>query len=143
MRGRAVQLTELAEAVIPYAPSQKSAATPTDATDPVETAGQTILGLLNQAADAANANTKHALDVAHKLSRELRAAEERITELEADLRHYRERAERAEKWLNFISSEIQQRFFGTPDGGEQFNSRSADGSRLPPPRLMRKAQAAT
>jgi hypothetical protein len=118
MSGRAVQLVESAEAMIPYAPSRrKSAAMPTDATDhPVETTGQTILGLLNQAADAAHANTKHALDVAHKLSRQLRAAEERIAELEGDLRDYRERAERAEKWLNFISSEIRQKFFGTADG---------------------------
>jgi hypothetical protein len=117
MSGRAVQRSELVEAMIPYAPSRrKSATAPTDATDPVETAGQTILGLLNQAADAAHANTKHALDVAHKLSRQLRAAEERIAELEGDLRDYRERAERAEKWLNFISSEIRQKFFGTADG---------------------------
>jgi molecular chaperone GrpE (heat shock protein) len=70
---------------------------------------------LNQAADAANANTKHALDTAHKLSRQLQAAEKRITELDADLRYYKERAERAEKWLAFISSEIKQRFFGTTD----------------------------
>jgi hypothetical protein len=110
----AVRLTEVREE-IPYAPSRKNAATPTDVGDPVESAGQTILGLLNQAAEAANANTKHALDVAHKLSRQLRAAEERIADLEADLKHYRERAEHAEKWLNFISSEIQQKFFGTAD----------------------------
>ena len=43
----------------------------------------------------------NATDVAHKLSRQLRAAEERITQLEGDLRNYRERAERAENRLNF------------------------------------------
>jgi predicted nucleic acid-binding Zn-ribbon protein len=83
----------------------------------VESAGQKILGLLNQAAEAANANTKHALDFAQKLSRQLRAAEERIADLEADLKHTRERAEHAEKWLTVISSEIQQKFFGTADRG--------------------------
>jgi flagellin-like hook-associated protein FlgL len=115
MGARAVQLSELAEAVIPYAPPRKGAATTTDAGDPVESAGQTILALLNEAAKAADANTKHALDVAHKLSRQLQAAESRIADLEADLGRYRERAERAENWLNYISSEIKQRFFDKSD----------------------------
>ena len=115
MSGRADQRSELAEAVIPYAPSRKSVARPTEASDPVETVGQTILGLLNQAANTANANTQHALDVAHKLSRQLQAAKERIAELEVDLRQYKERAESAEKWLNFISPGIQQKFLRTAD----------------------------
>jgi chromosome segregation ATPase len=112
MNSRAVQDKESAEP-IPYAPPRKSAPTPTG--DPLESAGATILGLLNQAAEAATANTQHALDVAHKLSRQLRAAEERIADLEANLKDYKERAERAESWLNLISSEIQQKFFGTAD----------------------------
>jgi hypothetical protein len=115
MSSRAVQLREAPEDLIPYAPVRKSAITPADVGDPVEHAGQTILGLLNQAAESASANTKHALDVAQKISRELRVAEERIADLEADLKHYRERAEQAEKWLNFISSEIRRKFFGTAD----------------------------
>jgi hypothetical protein len=109
---RAVQDIDLPEP-IPYAPSRKTE--PAPAGDTVESAGATILGLLNQAAEAASANTKHALDVAHKLSRQLRAAEERIAGLEADLKHYKERTERAENWLNLISSEIQQKFFATGD----------------------------
>jgi hypothetical protein len=63
MSGRAVQLAELAEALVTY---WESVTTPINATD-----------------------------VAHKLSCQLRAAEERITQLEGDLRDYRERAERA------------------------------------------------
>jgi CRP-like cAMP-binding protein len=102
------------ETVIPYAPSRKGSAA-RDAGDPVEITGQSILDLLNQAVDAADENTKHALDIAHKLSRELRAAEDRISQLEADLRHYRDRAERAEQWLNHISHEIEQKFFGSTD----------------------------
>ena len=113
MSNRVVRLAEASEDVIPYAPSRKTATTPTDAGDPIESAGQTILGLLNQAAEAANANTKHALDVAQKISRELRVAKERIATLEADLRDHKERAESAEKWLKFIASEIEQKFFGT------------------------------
>ena len=113
MSNRVVRLAEVSEDVIPYAPSRKSVATPTDAGDPVESAGQTILGLLNQAAEAANANTKHALDVAQKISRELRVAKERIATLEADVRDYKERAESAEEWLKHIASEIEQKFLGT------------------------------
>jgi len=36
-----------------------------------------------------------ALDVPHKLSRQLRAAEQRNNDLVADLRYYKDRAERA------------------------------------------------
>jgi cell fate (sporulation/competence/biofilm development) regulator YmcA (YheA/YmcA/DUF963 family) len=37
------------------------------------------------------------------------AAEDRIAELEAEVQQYRERAERAEKWLRKISMEIEDR----------------------------------
>jgi hypothetical protein len=107
-------LMEAPEAAIPYAPSRKNAAR-TDAGDPVESVGQNILELLNQAAKEADANTKHALDIAEKLSRQLLIAEERIKDLETDLRHYKDRAERAERWLSYISSEIEQKFFRSTD----------------------------
>jgi hypothetical protein len=42
---------------------------------------------------------------------QLRAAEDRIKELEADLHHFQERAIRAENWLRRISQEIENRFF--------------------------------
>jgi len=106
--------TEAPEAAMPYAPPRKSAAR-SDPVDRVESVGQNILELLNQAAKEADANTKQALDIAEKLSRQLLIAEERIKDLETDLRHYRDRAERAEKWLNNISSEIEQKFFGSAD----------------------------
>src|SRR5262245_17324573 len=50
--------------------------------DPVERSGQAIVALLQQAADTANANCDRAMDYAHKLSVQLRAAEERVKELE-------------------------------------------------------------
>jgi hypothetical protein len=105
-------LTETPEAAIPYAPSRNNP-TRTDAGDSVEVVGQTIIELVNRAVETADANTKHAFDIAQKLSGQLRVAEERISDLEADLKHYRDRAERAEKWLTFISSEIKQKFFGS------------------------------
>ena len=114
MSSRDVELAGAPDAVIPYAPPRISAA-PADARDRVELTGQTILGLLNKAAQVADENTKHALDIAHKLSRQLRVAEDRIVALEADLKHYRDRVERAERWLNHISVEIEQRFFASAD----------------------------
>jgi chromosome segregation ATPase len=38
---------------------------------------------------------------------ELRAAEERITQLEAEVEHLRDRATRAERWLETIKREIE------------------------------------
>ncbi len=81
----------------------------------MDVAGQTILGLLNRVANVADENSKHALEIAHKLSRQLRAAEDRIADLEADLRLYQSRAERAEQWLQDISAEIEQRFLGSAE----------------------------
>ena len=53
--------------------------------------------------------------MANKLSGQVRAAEGRIRELEAKVRHHQDRADRAEKWLYQISVEIEQNFFGRGD----------------------------
>ena len=100
------------EPVIPFA--KKQSATP-DA-DPLDNAGKTVLGLLHRAAEVAEANSQRALDLAHKLSVQLRAAEDHIKELETDIQYYRDRAERAEKWLKQIAAEIEQRFFDADQG---------------------------
>ena len=47
--------------------------------------------------------------LAHKLAMQLRAAEDRITELEAEVTLVRDRATRAEGWLQTIHSEIEQK----------------------------------
>jgi len=60
--------------------------------DPLDAAGQSIVQLLHKAAGAAEANSRKALDVAQKLSEQLRAAEERINELEAETEAYRQKA---------------------------------------------------
>ena len=62
-------------------------------------AGRAILQLLHKAAGTAEANSRHALETAQSLSSQLRAAEDRVAELEAEVHQYRERAERAEEWL--------------------------------------------
>ena len=48
--------------------------------------------------------------MAQKLSHHLRASEDRIAELEAEVTTYRERAERAEQWLHRVYTEIEDRF---------------------------------
>ena len=50
--------------------------------------------------------------MAQKLSHQLRASEDRIAELEAEVAAYRERAERAEQWLDRVYTEIEDRFCG-------------------------------
>jgi len=101
------------DSVIPFAPAAKSAVSK-DA-DQLDAAGRTILTLLHKAAGMAEENSKHALDLAQKLSHQLRAAETRIAELEANVRYYQDRTERAEQWLHKIYSEIEGRFFRPED----------------------------
>jgi hypothetical protein len=78
--------------------------------DQLDRAGQTILQLLGEAAGVVEENGKHAIETAQRLSRQLRAAENRVTELEAEVTAYREEADRAEQWLNRVYSEIEERF---------------------------------
>ena len=101
-----------AESVIPFA--SKNAAP--DNADQLDRAGQTILQLLHKAAGVAEANSKHALDMAQKLSHQLRAAEDRIAELEAEVGIYQDKANRAEQWLHKVYTEIEDRFLQQDDG---------------------------
>ena len=101
------------ESVIPFAPAARSGGSK-DA-DQLDTAGQTILRLLHKAAGVAEANSQYALDMAQKLSHQLRAAEDRIAELEAEVRIYQDRTERAEEWLHKIYSEVEERFIRRPE----------------------------
>src|SRR5262245_27860464 len=91
--------------------------------DEVDKAGQAACDLVHQAASKAEQQTQHVLAVAHKLSLQLRAAEDQVARLEAEVKHYRVRADRAEKWLHRIALEIQQTFFSTSNNG---NSQTLD-----------------
>jgi cell fate (sporulation/competence/biofilm development) regulator YmcA (YheA/YmcA/DUF963 family) len=84
-------------------------------TGQLDNAGQAILKLLHKAAGAVEANSREALETSQKLSSQLRAAEDRIAELEAEVLHYREKSERAEEWLNKISVEIEDRLINQPE----------------------------
>jgi septal ring factor EnvC (AmiA/AmiB activator) len=85
--------------VVPFAPG-----------DALDKAGDSILKLLQKAAGVAEQSSQDALDMAQKLSHQLRAAEQRITDLEAEVERHGDRAERAEQWLHKVYSEIEDRF---------------------------------
>jgi hypothetical protein len=64
------------------------------------------------AADPLNSAGNAILNAARTLSIQLHDAEQRIIALEADVKHYRSRAECAEKWLLQISEELESHLLG-------------------------------
>jgi outer membrane PBP1 activator LpoA protein len=83
--------------------------------DQLDNAGQAILRLLHKAAGVAQANSQNALEQAQKLSHQLSAAERRIVDLSAEVRLYRDKAERAEEWLHKLYTEIDERLVRQPE----------------------------
>ena len=78
------------------------------ASNEIEKAGQDILQSLHQAADVADANR----ETAQRLSHELRNAENRIAELEAEVQLYKAKMDRAKQWLHNMFSAIEERLIG-------------------------------
>jgi predicted nucleic acid-binding Zn-ribbon protein len=89
--------------VLAFAPKQMQR----DKADPIDQAGQGILALVQQAANISKENADRAMSVAHRLSLQLRAAEDRITELQTEIERAQGRAVRAEQWLEAIKREIE------------------------------------
>jgi len=75
----------------------------------VEEAGEAIIAKIQKAADLSNENCDRAMKLAHKLSMQLRAAEDQINRLEAEVELLRDRAVRAERWLQTIQTEIEEK----------------------------------
>jgi hypothetical protein len=94
--------------IVPFAPAPKGQH---DTGIIADDSGRTIVAMLQKAADMANEDCKRAMDLAHKLSFQLRASEERLREAEAEAAHFRDRAARAEAWLVRIHNEVEQMFF--------------------------------
>jgi hypothetical protein len=94
--------------IVPFAPTPKAQP---EANIVADDSGRSIMALLHKAADMAKEDCARAMDLAHKLSFELRAAEERLREAEAEATHYRDRAARAEQWLTRIHNEVEHTFF--------------------------------
>ena len=76
---------------------------------PLDDAGQAIVAQIRTAADLANQDCDRAMSLAHKLSMELRAAEDRTHELRAEVELWRTRATRAEDWLRTIQKEVEDK----------------------------------
>src|ERR1700724_2045902 len=102
-----VQADETSTSVIAFEPKKGSP----DATMVADDAGRGIVALVQKAADLAREDCDRAMDLAHRLSSELRAAEERAREFEAEANYFRDRAAHAEEWLVRIHTEVQQTFF--------------------------------
>ena len=103
-----VQAEETSTSVIAFGPKK---APTDDATMVADDAGRGIVALVQKAADLAKADCNRAMDLAHRLSSELRAAEERAREFEAQANYFRDRAAHAEEWLVRIRREVQETFF--------------------------------
>ncbi len=86
-----------------------------------ELAGKDVLTMLRRATELAAGNSQYAVDIAKRMSDQLWAAQKRVaelqarvSELEAEVRLYRDKSDRAEAWLGKISSEIQERVLASP-----------------------------
>ena len=69
--------------LIRFAPASKQQP-PDDTSALVDKSGRAIVALLQEAADLTQENTARALGMAHRLSVELRTAEDRIKQLDAE-----------------------------------------------------------
>ena len=69
--------SETTEQVVKFPPKQQSG-------NPTDEAGQAVIAQIRKAAELANENCDRAMALAHKLAMQLRAAEDRITQLEAE-----------------------------------------------------------
>ena len=76
--------------------------------EPIDHAGHALIGLLKEAANISKENVERGMTVAHRLSLELRSAQDRIKELESEVERFESRAMRAEQWLGAIKKEIEE-----------------------------------
>ena len=86
-----------------------------DERDPIDSVGRALVALLQEAATHSRENVDRAMTAAHKLSIQLRAAEDRIKELEDEIERLESRAARAEGWLQVIKNEIEDKLIGPMD----------------------------
>jgi hypothetical protein len=114
-----------APTIVPFAPAPRGHP---DANIRADDSGRAIIALLQKAAETAKDDCARAMDLAHKLSAQVRVAEERARELEAEAAHFRDRATRAEEWLLRIHNEVKDTFFQkeAPISGQALRQHDAD-----------------
>ena len=86
--------TETSEQVLKFAPKEKAP----NRVAQLDDAGQAIVAQIRTAADLAKEDCDRAMSLAHKLSMELRAAEDRTQQMAREVEHWQERAARAERF---------------------------------------------
>ena len=106
--------TDTPEQVLKFAPKHKAH----DHGSPLDEAGKAILTQIQRAADLASEDCDRAMSLAHKLSMELRASEDRMHELQAEVDLWRDRAARAEQWLRIIQQEIEEKLLAPKSSSE-------------------------
>ena len=109
-------MSQTDNSVIPFAPTDKG-------NGQLDKAGHSILNLLQKAAGEAEKIRQQAQDMAQKLSHQLRAAEQHIADLEAEVERHRDRAERGEQWLHKVYTEIEERFLQQGSGRARTTAR--------------------
>ena len=98
--------TDTSEQVLKFAPKEKA---PNRVAQQLDDAGQAIVAQIRTAADLAKEDCDRAMSLAHKLSMELRAAEDRTQQMAREVEHWQERAAGAEQWLRTIQQEIEEK----------------------------------
>ena|SRR5262249_27953797 len=99
---------------------------PQDGADPIDQAGHAVVAMLHQAAHLSEENLQRAMSMAHKVSVQLRAAEDRIAQLQGEVEHLQKRANRAEQ----VARNDQAGDRGQPDRFHRSQSARAAGSAL-------------
>jgi uncharacterized protein YlxW (UPF0749 family) len=85
----------------------------------VDASGGAIISLLQQAADQSKQDCDRAFSMAHELSLQLRAAEDRANTLHAQVKQLEDRAQKAEHWLSHIHAAIEQKFLSPQEAKGQ------------------------
>ena len=111
-----LRASEGSEQVLQFAPKDKS---PRNDADALDQSGQAVLALLHKAANSSNEQCARAMNLAHKLSMQLSAAEDQIKHLQAERDQLQDRAERAEQWLGRIYDEIEEKLISPRAGSHQ------------------------
>jgi hypothetical protein len=93
---------ESTEQVIKFSPKQQSSIS-------ADEAGQAVIAKIRKAAELSQETCDRAMALAHKLAMELRGAEDRINRLEREVALFRDRAARAEGWIQTIHREIEEK----------------------------------
>jgi hypothetical protein len=106
--------SEATEQVVKFPPKQPSSI-------PADEAGQAVIAKIRKAAELSHETCDRAMALAHKLAMQLRAAEDRIKQLEEEVALFRDRAARAEGWLQTIYKEIEEKLIAprSASGTEQ------------------------